>query len=260
MMRRPILLALLVLALTARPAGAVGDFLISWGDCAGSGTETGTVLNTCASNSGRLALFGSVLPAAPLPAVVGLTAVVDLFDPNDAGKPLSAWWQLGTGGCRDGALSANFDFTTGAGICMDPWNGAATGSVSFVTPSPNACMAGYGSARLTVTCSVPDAKAAPMDPIYVYYGFEILINKTGSVPPGNCADCLDEVILIPQSLQLTQTAGTGDPPPLLGSGVAYVNWDSFSGCGPPTVCGIDLGLCPDPAARKTWGAIKAIYR
>jgi hypothetical protein len=57
--------------------------------------------------------------------IIGLAAVIDV---GIFSYQLSPWWRLESGGCRDGALAANFDFRGGPLVCADPWSGSATGS------------------------------------------------------------------------------------------------------------------------------------
>ena len=171
-----------------------------------------------------------------------MEGIVDIAQAN---ATLSPWWQAQSGGCRDGRITGNFDFTGGPFSCFDFFSGLATGSLFYIYPGTGSTLSPAGSARIDIYCSLAENQAAPIDNTTEYYMFKITISKLGTV--GGCAGCADPTSLFFNDLLL------GQPP------ADQLNLD-LSGDGQGQGCSYNGGNTPTPAKNTSWGSIKALYR
>jgi len=244
-MKKTLLMAGALLALTVGVASAQSGINLSWNDC---GTF-GLLQKNFACNSNTAAshvMYASAITGVDMPQLNGQAGGLDM-QTNQAS--LSNWWQFNTGGCRFNSpsyLSANFDFTSASGNCFDPWLGGAAGGISF-TPGFN----GPNRARIRTVCAIPGSTA--IDGVSEYYFFKVGIGNARTTGLGSCAGCLDGACIVLNSIQVTQPAGVGDYTLTLPITRNYIQWQAGGNIG---------GECPaaTPTRSATWGSVKSLYR
>ena len=240
-MKRVLLLAGAMLALTSSLAFAVGDINLGWNDCAMPyGVGTSDIANNC-NNTGALTLVASFAPPVDMAEFNGHAGVVDI---QVAAASLDNWWHMETGGCRAGRMSGSFDFVAGPFSCFDVWAGGASGGI-------NLGLVGSNRLRVRTVCAVPGVAPILADGTE-YYVFKLTISKLQSAGTGSCAGCTDPACIVFNNLLLTQPAGVGDY--TLTTGPAqYATYKAGTGV---------TGGCPaaTPTRSGTWGSVKALYR
>lgn len=245
-LRVPLFCCLLI-ALVASAAYAEGINL-SWNDCGFSGGENRNF--ACNSNFGENVMVASFDPPSGITKLVGSSATLEL---QTTSTPLPSWWQLASGGCREGALRLELAAPASPN-CVDYWSSAAAGSFSYV---------GGGAAnraRITVSFGIPEALAGPVDAGTEYYAFQLIFNNAKSVGAGSCPGCFDPTCIVLTSIWLYQPPGAGDQ--LCNPHTR--NWVTWQ----PTIVGCPGGHEPrlsgdcgaTPAIHRTWGLIKTLYR
>lgn len=247
-MRLPTLLSRVLpgaffLVLLSSPAFAQwpGGIDLSWGDCGLYGRSSRNF--ACDSNSGEEVLIGSALTLIDLPQLDAMYAVIDLQS-NQA--VVSSWWQLGAGGCRQGALTSSFDFTTVTTSCLDAWSGAASGGILY-GPQPG----GTNTARIRIFCTTTAPVSITAGDEYSF--FKLSLSHTKTTGTGSCAGCGDAVCLRLGLIELS------DPSigvmtlnsPLARTHVTWHNADIFC---PP------VDEPPVVTRSRTWGSVKGLYR
>lgn len=233
---------LLVVAFCS-PAFAQGGINLSWNDCGSFGVFARSF--ACDTNSGQEVLFGSAVSGVDLPQVNAMYAVIDL-QTNQAA--LSNWWYLGAGGCRQGALAADFSFAPAMVNCFDPWNGAASGGTTY-----EARFQGTNQARIRVFCTIATTAINGIDE---YYLFKLALSHDRSTGTGSCGGCANAACIELRLIQLSD-ARLGDLTfvnPLLRHFVQFQ--PPFGDNCPP----VDQLPDPDAARNATWGAVKSLYR
>jgi len=248
---KTLLAAAAVTTLVSASAYAQGGINLSWTECGAAGGAAKTFL--CNSNTTTASvLVASAIPPVAMPQLNGCAGVLDL----QTNQPvLSQWWHTESGGCRAGAITASFDFTTpNFTNCSDPWVGAGAGGAS-VTPGFN----GPNRDRIRAVGAIPGSTS--IDPTTPspgagltgeYYIFQIKISNVKTVN-SVCTGCLDGACIALNSVQLTQPAGVGDYTLTNPITRAFVTWQAGGGIG---------GQCPAavPTQNTTWGQVKSIYR
>jgi hypothetical protein len=242
-MKKTLLMAGALLALTVGVASAQQGVNLSWNDCGTSGALQRNFACNSNTASGHT-MFASAIIGTDLPQLNGCFGVMDMQTNTLA---LGNWWQIATGGCRAGspaAISSDFNFTTNVN-CLDPWGGIAAGGVSF-TPGFN----GPNRARIRAQCAIPGS--APITGTDEYYFFKVFISNARTVGACN-AGCLDGVCIVFNSLLVTQPLGVGN---YTATGPITRNYIQFQGGG-----GLG-GECPGatPTQTRTWGSVKSLYR
>jgi hypothetical protein len=247
-MKKMLLISGALLAVMATSAMANGLLGLHIGDCTG----VSVINNNCATNAGIITLCSSVTPTAAVPQFVAMEFVLDI---GQAGAgPLSSWWDIGTPGCRNGAMSSAADFSfvpdPNTGVfqyvaCSDPWGRiAASGGSSIVLPSGGTVPNPAASARITGVYAIgaPNPLAASTE----YYGFFIKISKAGQLTTP-CTGCATPTNIVLNNIRLIQPAGVGD--------------FDYSGDGTARQqCSYNGGNQPTEAKKTSWGSIKALYR
>jgi hypothetical protein len=240
-MKKTLLMAGALLALTAGIASAAGGINLAWNDCSPTGLVGKTF--TCASNT----LSGAIMIASAVAPVqmdqLNSEESEMILQTNQAA--LSPWWNLQTGGCRTG-VAAGFDFTGGPFTCIDPWVGAASGGMSY-----DAAFGAPNRARIRTVCAIAGSTGITGTDEYYFFKVTLLGSKTTGT--GSCAGCTDGACIVFTSLKLNQPAGVGDyviTNPLVNQ---YVTWQSGGNLG---------GDCPaaTPTQNRTWGSVKSLYR
>ena len=243
-MKKTLLMAGALLALTAGIASAQGGINLSWNDCGAAGTLNKTFACTSNTLSGAIMVASAIAPVQ-MDQLNGQESVM-LLQTN--APTLSPWWNLQSGGCRGTtAVSSSFDFTSGPFNCLDVWQGGASGGMSY-----DAAYGGPNKARLRTICAIPGSTAITGTDEYYFYKITLLGQKT--VGTGACAGCTDGMCIVFTSLNLTEPAGVGDyliTNPILSQ---YITFQS-GGAGV-------TGGCPGatPTHSTTWGSVKSLYR
>ena len=231
-------------AALAPPAVAQDALYLGWGEC-GAPAATQEVF-TCDSNTGDQKLYAAFSLAQPLDQVVGVEIVVDI---SHADPALPAWWQLGVGGCRMGALSANGGTPAGTG-CADFWAGLATGGVqSYVVGQPRG---GANQARIKVALSLLPANARTLAAGTVYYAARIVLGNQATTGTGACAGCDGEACLVLNSIWIKRLPGAP-------GGDVFLTTPSITG-NMATWQGTGADCDAVPVQTSSWGRIKILYR
>lgn len=232
------------LAFATGTAFAQGGMNLSWNDCGASGAELRFF--ACDTNTGNSTLYVSATAPAPMPQLNGVSIVIDVM--TDAAA-ISPWWQLGTGGCRSGTLTPALDFTSEVS-CADPWTSHAAGGVQWTSG-----FNGPNRPRLRGVAAIAGSTSAPDGEMYL---FAFRFSNLKSTGAGSCDGCMDKMLFILSSVQMTQPAGAGDytiTSPLQRQTASWrcTGFDPLHG-GPPTFS------CTTPVKQPSWGAIKSLYR
>lgn len=238
--RTTLLRSALLLGLWATATGA--GINLAWDDCSGGAGASAVKAFACDTNAGAShAAYISLV--APDGIFHWESFEWDLVVRSDL-PDLPAWWELlGAGQCRSGAVGASAarDYTG----CVDLYLGNGSGGVT-------ACTVGFGApnvARLQGAFAVPSFGHADLDLDVEYFVAKIVISNPKTVGAGACAGCGAAACLEATRvgwLALGQVSSITEP-----AVRSYVRWQ-----------GDDAGVCPGgtPAARTTWGAVKALYR
>jgi hypothetical protein len=245
-MKKTLLIAGALLALTASMASAQGGINLSWTDCGVAGLAAKTF--ACTNNSGSDILVVSAVSPAPMNQLVAAEIVIDLQS-NQA--VLSDWWSLTTGtGCRPTSLSGLANFATLPGTCLDTWSGAASGGIdyTFQFGAPN-------RGRIRGVWAVPGTSPATSDGASEYYIEELILNHAKTVGTGSCAGCGDGACIVLNSIKLSSPS-TAHQDYTVSNPLnrAYVTYQAG---------GVDpSGGCPGatPTRNSTWGSVKSLYR
>ena len=244
-MKRPLLISIAWLALTASVASA-GGIKLAWNDCLGAGGVTNRTF-ACDTNVGSNDLCASFDPTVDLPDVNGLNVTIYLFDLSSATLP--AWWKFkNAGSCRLSSLSAQ----TIAGSCASVWgqpSPAVAGIAAYITNSVIPSIA-PNMALILGSVSAPSAAAAPVHPGTEYTALVIRIDNTKTTGLGACGGCQDEIYLALREILLT-TNNSGD-----------YSWripDSGIYPGAPDISVYWQGPST-PTLNRTWGQLKSLYR
>jgi hypothetical protein len=238
-MKKTLLMAGALLALTAGVASAQAGLNLSWTDCGALGTSSRTY--ACTSNSGSGNMVGSAILGLSLGNAVGNESVFDL-QTNQAA--LSPWWTYGTGQCR---LATHFQASyAGIGSCENPWINAG-----FSTYNYTAGFNGPNRARMRTVWGMNPG--GPVDGATELYMLHLVLSNARSSGLGACAGCLDGACIVFNSTKVQEPAGGGS---VTVSGPIerdYVTYQAGGGLG---------GQCPGvtPTTTQTWGSVKSLYR
>lgn len=205
--------------------------ILSLDDCGDFGQWRSTI--DCATNSGMAinAVASIILPAA----IDRVVAIEGYFVVETSGRTISPWWSFD--GCRASALTFSADFTEGPFNCNDYWAGQASGG-GYVVPG------GPIESRFQIRCVFASPHEQTMDPGAEHYLFKMRISRTKSTGTGSCPGCNDRACVLFDRLLLSRAEGIGDQvitQPGNGGSVLYG----------------DLLI---PAANRSWGQVKALYR
>lgn len=217
---------------------------LSWDDCGIHGTVNKAF--ACNTNTFEGVIIGSFQPTYGPFELTSLSARVDLESGDSA---LPAWWQFkNAGSCRQTAMIASANFTTGSNSCEDPWLGQASGGLaSYITNR-------WGDPRrvhMDIMFAIPPTMPTHIESPNEYLGFMLKISGAKTVGTGGCPGCTTPVCIVWNHLLLggvnltrIATSFTLDH--------NYVTWQG----------GTVVGGCPaaTPASNRTWGSVKTLYR
>lgn len=218
---------------------------LSWDECGSMGSSN--KFFACNSNTlSHGSLIASFIPTIESGFATSRELVFDLVS---ASATVPDWWQLGPGGCRNGAMSLDADFAAGPFSCNDMWSGVPVTIGSTYTTT----FAGRPDrARIVVTMQGPDAIALPPEYAeYEWYALRITLSGARTVGPASCGNCVAPVCMVFNSLRLVS------PQPFAPATLTLPldrNWVTWQG-------GAVSGGCPaaTPARNTTWGGLKSLY-
>jgi len=230
------------LSLSRVAAGAA--LYLDWDECGPSGQQTHA--NSCDSNEGIQQLYCAFTLDQPLDQVLGVELVVDV---QHSDPTVPAWWQLGVGGCRYEELTADGGAPAGP-ACTDLWLGQAAGGIQgynvgqpFGSPS---------QARIKVVLSLLPNQARTLNAGTVYYAARLNLTNVKTTGTDACDGCGASACLVLNSIWIKRLPGAAggdlffETPAPDGGNMAL--WQGTANC--QTV----------PVRRRTWGAIKSLYR
>jgi hypothetical protein len=177
-----------------------------------------------------------------------------VIDIATGGSSVPAWWTMGTGWCRPGALLGNFDFTGGPSTCTDYWMGAASGGLNWSQLPLN----NGNRCRIKGVFALPAGSPGitSLTEGVEYYSFKAVIRNNQTVGLGACAGCNDEACIVLNMIALDQPSPNPPQTRLTNPAVAgHVVWQGWSTTDPNSQC-----PAITPARKQTWGSIKALYR
>jgi len=225
------------------PVPASGGWArLAWDHCrADSGTADRTF--DCSTNSGTETIVGSFELWQDLSHVVSVNARLWLVT-NERYSNIPDWWQVYSGGCRAGGLTALSDPSLISGsVCVNAWLPV---SANTHTTESLACYEydEVGTYIVDVACTPSVALEHGVE----YLAFALVLSHAKSVGEGACAGCGQTMVMGTAWINVQQEDGT------------------YELCGPSSVDGFDeassvLWQPPSVGARApTWGAIKSLYR
>ncbi len=236
---------LLALGAAAPPAWGQGGLGLRWDGCAADPGSRHEKRFACDSNvGGSFVLFASVVAPANMPRFAAASATIDVVVSRDF--PLPPWWQVAPGQCRAGAIAMLFDPAMLETNCPDLWQGGQR--MSAVQIQPGRIGAGtvrlYGGAALEAGHEVEVlADGTELNVCRVH------ISRSRSSGTEACDGCPTCAFINFSECRLLQPAGLGDYTVTFpsGPGGSFVYWN---------------GVCDPyvPTTRRTWGAIKGMYR
>jgi hypothetical protein len=233
------------------------EAILSWDECRAKGGARNRDFD-CTSDDGSHSLVVSFTVDQAIPqllgvvATLGVSTIMPCHGPGPCDGPvMPEWWQFQ--GCRLGSLYGAMNFhgapyATGTG-CVDPWwprLAAARCQYTYPYNPQQPYGSGDDYARLDVVGDV--VSPVSVAPGHEYYAFALDLDHVHTVGEGACAGCCSPVWIGIGYMRLAQPEGVGDFW-LSPNNDGTVSWQ---GGGSP--CG------PTPAARRTWGQLKGMYR
>lgn len=246
-MSRPVIaVAAGALALISVGSVQAAGINLYWNDCSVSGVTNRNF--ACTNNTATFDLYVSIDPPTGVVGADGHEIVIDL---QSASNPMPAWWDFHNPvACRDLALSASADFTTGPSggtDCVNPWQDIFT--VGFLAYEKS-FMGDPTRARLLGGITVASSQTAEMSAGNEYYSIKFRIDSQKTVGTDACSGCLDPLCLVLNLVRITQASGpTIDVSNPHTSN--YVTWQGGNVIG---------SLCTTPTLTPTWGRVKSLYR
>jgi hypothetical protein len=216
---------------------------LNWNNCLFGGRYSNLVL-ACDDNYQTRNLVVSFRLAQSVPDFVGATMTLDGV--VDAGYSVP-WWQLGAGGCREGALSPVAPLPISG--CTNPYKGAVQGGGLIQEP--------HGGRASSFRIHADWARASPVaivaDTLYTSHVLQLTTVKAVEEGFGTCDGCGITACLV-----LLEVSVFG-----LESGFAArlddadLQAEVFYQIPSP---GAGTPFCVTPTRTSTWGAVKALYR
>jgi len=232
---------------TASPHARADEARLAWDNCVADGGTTNAEF-ACDTNSG----FHFVVASFVLDGTVttantwGLEGEIHVGSIGTTSHLDSDWWLLSSDGCRPGALVSSADFTGAAGVCADPYYGAAFTYTSPFTVVVTEDRPPHGSSKYgKFKVQVVSNQAAELTEGVEYLAFRVRIDHTRTVGTNACSGCCRNVQLILE--HMTITLDPDKPRPVL-YGYPYISWQGNSSC------------LPTPTTPLTMGQLRSLYR
>ena len=244
-MRRPrTFLSILAMLLFATNVHAGSGVNLRWSACFGDGGAQNKPF-ACNVNTGVQSLVASFELGADLGQVSGNEVVIDL---TSASATMPAWWAFKNAGtCRQGSLVMSFVAPAAAAVCIDWAQGNAIGGIGTY----NIGLKGPNTARLLAVLAVAADVQQNLTAGQEYFSFNLTIDNLKTVGTGACAGCATPVCIDFTSLNVTTPTPANNvrlQGPSNGLDSDRATWQGSFGC------------LPTPTERRTWGAVKALYR
>lgn len=243
-----LLVCCIAIALLAPTVAAAGGLNLSWDDCGLSGRTSRTF--ACNTNDGVDVLVASFDPPPGITKLIGIDAVIEVI--TAAPTSLPQWWHVEGSGCRDGSLTVDTDFSALPSQCLDYWSGGASSTVAFEAGPSN-------SARMIVSCRLPDGLAGEVIPGNEYSAFRLILDHAHAVGTGACAGCSVAACLLIDEIRLIQPPELGDYRLCNPRDRNFVVWQGALPIGCPPLHS-PLYCASTPTRTSTWGEIKTVYR
>jgi len=244
-MRKTLLFTGVLLALMA-PMALAGGVNINWGaGCWSDGTPLNDLAFACNQNTGSATMTCSFAVWNDQPQFVGIE--LDLEGLTEA-SAVPAWWQMGQGDCRYGAVSTSANFLSAPQVgCVDMWQNLASGGLAIYGWGPQ--WGGDRRTHMLVVYAVPADAPIPLTAGVEYYAAQVYVSHQKTLGSGACGGCLTPHLWAFYSLksaELTQYEMLLEPLPD-GNLCLYWQPSQFLFCGVPT-------------RNTTWGQVKSLYR
>ncbi len=234
----------------ASPAFAVPDpgLNLAWTTCASQG-GTSNLDFACNDDFAQLDLAMTFVLAAAAPGVTGIEIVVDLIS---ATPTLPAWWDLGSGGCREGNLFASPAAPAGT-LCTDWALGTADGGLAAYNNVGGSVPPADQPAHrhIVMGFAVPAPRDLQIATEYEAGTIGLHTSHTVAGSPGPCAGCSTPVCIVLNSMNIVPGVDPGRRVTNPSAGFSNrVTWQGGAGANCAAV----------PVKNATWGHVKALYR
>jgi hypothetical protein len=241
-MKKTLLLAGLLLALTATVASAAG-VSVNWGnDCWGL-TPVSNYTWACNSNTNtNIRMMCTFKPAVSKTTL----AATDIYlEGMTEATVVPDWWKLGTGECRSAALSLSVD---GGGIsdpeaCLDLWQSQGGGGIANYWETDNRM-------HIIAVWAIADPVVAPAETEIM--AAQIRVSAVKTLGTTKCNGCSTPAIWALNYIQvgyLNETVPTILDYAYAGGNQCLRYMSSTLPCTRPV-----------PARNTTWGQVKSLYR
>ena len=171
-----------------------GTLDLAWDNCGVHGGEIKTF--SCAVDpSTPFPLIASFRPPPGVRDLISLTGEIHV-----SAVTLPDWWKHGVGKCRgtDGLATG----LGGTNLCSAPWGAGSSINWAYAVG-----LDGPGTAKLTVTASVPAGGTIALDPDRDQVAFRVLVGRGMAAGSPSCSGCSRPVRLDLESIRLVQSAG-----------------------------------------------------
>jgi hypothetical protein len=208
----------------------------------------------CSSNAGGERLVGSFSLGADLPQVKEVQVKLYLAS---AGSDLPQWWWFYfPGTCRQPSLSTDLSAPLLVDACTDWTAGQATGGIVIYAIQWHGA-----NTALLILDSSPTAGTEDLVAGQEYYDFTVVINHQKTVGAGSCAGCLTPVCFVLHDVTVMNTPVHSNDVVLSGpANGTDSDWATWQGGGGVVVGGAVGCPAATPTAKRTWGAVKSLYR
>lgn len=249
-----LLLSALLMVASVASAQQRGSLTLGYDDCRLAG-GTASKFFACTANTGSRNLFAAYVAGTGVNELVAWAGGVDIYL-NDLTVP--AWWAHGAAGCRGtDDLSVQFTTDSPSGGCLNyqgQVSGGALGGSQYDNPNTQA-----NHTRIRFVAAVDLTQVLPpIPPGTEAYLFNVVIRNGNTTVAPICAGCAVPAVLAFTRADLEQRNNDNfsvvyrsptDPGAELAPANAVATWQTDQVFSDPT-----------PNTKKTWGAIKSIYR
>lgn len=222
----------LVMTRTARAEWAK----LSWDEC-GAGVLARQF--ACDTNVGQARIVVSAVRDSVGIYTPGFACSLVIFI---AAEPPSAWWQVAAAGCRAGALTASADWQPEDARCLDTWGGQlSSGLLLTMHDDPP---------RVEILAAGADQTGTlDMQPLIETFLLAIDLHFNKSTGVGACAGCSASACIVLRGVEFYDS----QPSP-------YVRVSPLPGQDMLAWQGSAAECLLTPVRKRTWGAIKALFR